>query len=450
MAILFTITSCKKMVEVAPPVNEIVTANVFADSSNANAAVVGIYINIMNSSFDFNLGNGTMAIYTGMSADDLFPTRGLPEEDEFFQNNIQANPDNYINFNFWQSTYKYLYQANACIDGLNNSTALSETMKNRLIGECKFIRAYLYFNLVNLYGDVPLITSIDFHNNAVLPRAMQADIWKLIEDDLRSAQTLLPENSGTSRIRPGKSAAAALLARVYLYQGRWSDCELLSSLIINNSAYGLETDLNKVFLPPSKEVLWQIRPVDPGYNTPLGAQLNPTPAGKPRYGITDNLMTSFEIGDARKQAWIKSKIVSSITYNYPFKYKLRFDGNTSPSEYFVTLRLAEIYLIRAEARAKQNNLTGAKDDLNKIRNRAGLVNTDAASQSDIISAIERERRTELFTEEAHRWFDLKRTGRANSVLAPIKSPNWKSTDELYPVPFNEILYNPFLTQNPGY
>lgn len=442
--------SCKKMVEVVPPLNEIVTSTVFSDSLNANSAVVGIYVNIMNSSFDFNLANGTMAIYTGMSADDLYPTRGFPEEDEFFQNSILTNPDNYINANFWQSAYKFIYQVNACIEGLTNSTTLTQQTKDKLLGECIFIRAYLYFNMVNLYGDVPLVKSTDFHLNATLPRTPATIMWAAIEEDLKSAVSLLPEDNLPNRTRPGKGAAKSLLARVYLFLDKWSESEQLCSTVINNSNFQLESDLNNVFLPGSKEILWQIIPVDPGFNTPLGVQLNPTPLGRPPYAVTDNLLNSFEANDARKAIWLKSKTVNSVTYNYPFKYKLRYDGNSSPSEYFVPLRLAELFLIRSEARARQNNLSAAKDDLNLIRIRSGLQNTTATTQSEILTAVESERRLELFGEEGHRWLDLKRTGKANSILLPLKTPNWQITDELYPIPFIEILYNPKLIQNPGY
>ena len=448
MLLLFC--SCKKMIEVDPPKNEIVTETVFSDSTNANSAVTGIYLNAMNSTFDFNLANGVMAIYTGMSSDDLYPTRGLPEEDDFCQNNILINPDNYINANFWQSAYKFIYQANACIEGLNRSTILSQAVKNRLLGECQLMRAYLYFNLINLFGDVPYVTSTDFHLNSAMPRTSKASIYARIEEDLKSAESLLPEINSSNKIRPEKPAATALLARVYLFQNKLSESEEASTRVINNTRFYLESDLNTVFVPSSKEIIWQIMPVDPGYNTPLGSYLNPTPSGKPRYGITDTLLNSFEINDSRKTNWLKSKTVNSIFYTYPFKYKLRFDGNTTPSEYFVPLRLAEQYLIRAEARVKQNNIEGAKNDLNTIRSRAGLPNTLASSQAEALSAIEQERRAELFCEEGHRWFDLKRNGRASSVLLSIKSPNWQVTDELYPIPFTEILYNPALIQNPGY
>lgn len=116
----------------------------------------------------------------------------------------------------------------------------------------------------------------------------------------------------------------------------------------------------------------------------------------------------------------------------------------------MVFRLAEQYLIRAEARAQQGDATGAKADINAIRNRAGLPDTDADGQASILAAIEHERRIEFFTEWGHRWFDLKRTGRADAVLSPIK-PNWQSTDVLFPIPLQEIENNPnLLPQNAGY
>ncbi|MBC7851372.1 MAG: RagB/SusD family nutrient uptake outer membrane protein, partial [Chitinophagaceae bacterium] len=110
---------------------------------------------------------------------------------------------------------------------------------------------------------------------------------------------------------------------------------------------------------------------------------------------------------------------------------------------------AEQYLIRAEARAKLNDLTGAISDLNTIRNRAGLANTIAVSQQNILNAIAEERRTELFGEWGHRWFDLKRTGKINEVMNALKA-NWKATDALWPIPIDQLKANPALVQNPGY
>jgi hypothetical protein len=162
-------------------------------------------------------------------------------------------------------------------------------------------------------------------------------------------------------------------------------------------------------------------------------------------------MGSIEPGDERKTNWINSLVIGSTTYYYPFKYKIKSVAAGAPkTEYSVVLRLAEQYLIRAEARANLNNLTGAQSDLNKIRNRAGLPNTIANDVAAILAAVQKERQIELLAEWGHRWFDLKRTGRIDNVLGAIKGSNWQPTDALYPIPQGELLSNSSLTQNPGY
>ena len=114
------------------------------------------------------------------------------------------------------------------------------------------------------------------------------------------------------------------------------------------------------------------------------------------------------------------------------------------------LRLAEQYLIRAEARAQQGNLTGAIGDLNIIRERAGLPDLSTAlTQDKVIAAVMQERRIELVSEWGQRWLDLKRTGQVDSVLSKIK-PTWKINGQLYPIPQSELTNDPNLVQNPGY
>ena len=114
------------------------------------------------------------------------------------------------------------------------------------------------------------------------------------------------------------------------------------------------------------------------------------------------------------------------------------------------LRLAEQYLIRAEAEAEKGQLANAINDINVIRNRAWLGSLPGnLGQTQVLAAIAQENRIEFFAEWGHRWFDLKRTGQANSVLAPIK-PFWESTAQLFPIPYTEIQADPNLIQNPGY
>src|SRR6202012_219133 len=160
-------------------------------------------------------------------------------------------------------------------------------------------------------------------------------------------------------------------------------------------------------------------------------------------------------GDNRKIAWLDSTIYNGIVYYFPYKYKIgpkqQSDGST-PTEYYMVLRLAEQYLIRAEAEANGAGagINAAITDLDIIRHRAGLADysgpTDPAS---VKNAILHERRIEFFAEWGNRCLDLKRTGEADSVLIPIK-PQWQSYQQLYPIPLSDINQAPNLTQNAGY
>src|SRR5260221_4052313 len=117
-------------------------------------------------------------------------------------------------------------------------------------------------------------------------------------------------------------------------------------------------------------------------------------------------MNAFQIDDLRRTSWIRDTTIGMNTFHYPFKYKVKSADNLS--EYYIVLRLAEQYLIRAEARNNLGDNTGAVSDLNTIRARAGLANSTAATKEDISTALQYERRIELFAEWGHRWFDLNR------------------------------------------
>ena len=439
-------TSCKKMIEVATPRNQLVTSTVFKDSADATAAVVGMYSSMMRLSTVVNFANGAITRYTGLCGDELYTTSSNPEILQFYANAILK--ENTENAELWRYAYEIIYQANACIEGLSASTDLKSSVKNQLIGEAEFIRSLFYFNLVNLYGDIPLVTTIDYHSNAVLPRTSAALVYDQVVTDLLDAEEKLSINYVTAgRLRPNRYAAIALLARVYLYQMQWAKAEAEATKIINAGVYSIEPNLNNVFLKSSTESIWQMPPLQSGLGTPECRQFVPLGSAIPAYPITNSLLNSFENNDQRKLKWINSRIIGGITYFFPFKYKLRVTGN--PDENYIMLRFAEQYLIRSEARAKQNDLINAVIDLNIIRNRAGLPATATINQSTLLTAIYHERQVELFCEWGHRWYDLKRTDAINTVLAIIK-PGWQATDALYPIPYNETQTNPFLNQNPGY
>lgn len=441
-------SSCKKFVDINPPINQITGDEAFKNDASATAIVTGIYSEMMNNPAQFSSGFTTL--YAGMCADELY-YYSSGNNDEFVTNQISLSNHGLIGSSFWQPAYKYIYTANLVIEKLNRANLLSANVKRRLEGEAKFIRAFCYFQLVNLFGDVPLITSTNYHINSTILRTSTNIIYQQIISDLRDASGLLSLTYVTAdRVRPNKWAAEGLLARVYLYTGEWVKAEESASLVIQSPLYSLPANLNNVFLKNSSEALWQLQPVNPSWNTWEGNIIIPaSSASLPTYLLTSSLLQAFETGDPRKASWTNTRTYAGATVVYPNKYKVY--GNGAPlTEFYMILRLAEQYLIRAEARANQNNIPGAQADLNIIRNRSTLANTTANTQTDLLLAIERERRIELFAEWGHRWYDLKRTGRADVLLSVLKPGTWQSTDKLWPIPASELNANPQLIQNPGY
>jgi starch-binding outer membrane protein, SusD/RagB family len=318
-----------------------------------------------------------------------------------------------------------------------------------VMGEARFLRAFCYYYLTAFFGDVPLVLETDAKKTAFLPRAPVAEVYRQMIADLQAADGLLTNDN--SNAFAGKLACEALLARVYLHGEDWSNAEKYSTAVIGSGLLALETDLDRAFLRPSKETIFQLEPVSRPYNAMEGHLFGVPAFDKaPVYDLLPGLAAAFEPGDRRKAHWTKSYTVGGVTYHIPYKYKIYWSGSAS-NEYNVVLRLAEQYLIRAEARARQANIAGAVDDLNVIRHRAGLPGLSPTMTSgECLLAIEKERRLELFTEWGHRWFDLRRTGRAHAVLSLVKGPYWDRTDQLYPVPEGEIQLNPHLSQNEGY
>lgn len=447
--------ACNKMIDVEDPDNSVNGKEVFSHDTSALSAVTGIYSKIMLS-FP-SLLNGGLTICAGLSADEIQPNSSGNSMQEFYTNSI-STLSLFNRLYLWYYGYTLIYQSNACIEGILNSKALSEDVSNQLLGESYFLRSLSYFEMIQLFGDIPLVTTTNYEENAGLKRTATRKIFSQIKEDLLKATGLLSESyPSNNRVRVNKWAAKALLAKLYLYEGDWTDAESASAQVINAGTYGLEKDLNRVFLYDSKEAILHFMPIENGYNTTEGAQFVPSPNGNslPQFSLTEYLLGAFEAGDKRASTWIGKKIVNGVTYTYPYKYKLRvnFSPTYAVTEYAMVLRLGEQYLIRAEARAHLNDLAGAIKDLDSIRNRAGLPlisqTNPGIDYNSLLNVIQKERQTELFTEWGARWFDLKRNKTAASTLVGRKQ-SWKDTDTLYPIPDVELNLNTNLTQNPGY
>nr|WP_288933074.1 RagB/SusD family nutrient uptake outer membrane protein [uncultured Allomuricauda sp.] len=438
---------CTAFVEVDPPKNIMVSETVFNDPSTVESAMADLYFTMRESGMvSGNYGFTTrLAIYS----DELDYYGFNPQLLEFYQNRVL--PPNTEVLAWWSEAYKVIYGANAIVEGIEGATDLEESEQDRFMGQALFVRAFMHSLLVSVFGDVPYITTTDYAFNNQVSRMSEDLVYERIISDLVRAVGLM-ENStieNEERLVPDRYVAKALLARVYLYTDQWDLAEAEATDVIGN--FGLEDELGKVFLKESMETIWQLQHGEFPGNTQEASQLIIPFVPGQSFALTDGLLSAFEDGDGRRSAWIDSisNEEQTITLYYPYKYKARFDV-TESLEYSIHFRLAEQYLIRSEARTRLGNLIGAREDLNMIRNRAGLANTTANSESELLEAILAERRMELFTEQGHRWFDLRRTGRATAILGMFK-PDWEDSDVLFPIPEIELEANPnLLPQNQGY
>lgn len=444
---LFCLGGCDGFVDVDVPDSQLTGPLVFEDRTTANAAMVAIYSKLRDSGLLSGTGIGSGSCL-GLYADELVYYGTNDSNISFLFNNTLLTTTS-IASQQWNESYHQIYCANAVIEGCQESTALSTADKNQFTGEATFVRALVHFYLMNLYGDLPYITTTNYEINRVAPRISTAIAYQSIIDDLEQAITLLPEAYITAeRVRPNRSTASALLARVYLYKGDWAEASNSASAVLNNTEYVWENDIDKIFLKECTATIWQFSPKLYGNNADEGTTFIFQSGPPPFVGLTPELANSFASNDLRRIHWIATITDGSNTWYHANKYKQNTNTGSSV-EYSIVFRLAEQYLIRAEARARQGELIGAKEDLNVIRHTAGLGDTAAITADEIIAAVMEERRFELFTEYGHRFFDLKRSGLLDTVL-PVVKPGWNSNDQLWPIPETELLANPNLTQNPGY
>lgn len=453
---LLGLGSCN-FLDVGPPPTQVVDTNVYAADGSATAGVLGIYIGLTSrgTAVPGIANDAGLSVLLAVAADEtVFPTTGY---DSFRLN--QISPAGNTASTVWSQAYTNIYQCNTAVAGLTASNSLTASLKTQLLGEAKFLRAFNYFYLISLYGDVPLVLTTDYATSSTLGRTPRATVYAQVVTDLLDAQKQLSPAYPVSgeRTRVNQAAATALLARAYLYQQNWSAAEAQASAVLaQTSLYSLPA-LSQVFLSNSQEAIWQLRRAGTiSTNTAEATYFVPpslTAAPTGTFQLTNSLSSAFGTPDNRASTWIGAYTVAGTTYRYPFKYQQRINTPNAglATEYSVVLRLAEQYLIRAEARIRQGKVSDGIADLNAVRNRAGApALSTGLSQADALLAVENERRLELFTEYGHRWFDLIRTGRVAAVLGPQKGVAWDPNDNVWPIPTTQLLANPALTQNPGY
>ncbi|RZK47501.1 MAG: RagB/SusD family nutrient uptake outer membrane protein [Pedobacter sp.] len=429
-------SSCKKFLTESPN-NAIPTASAITDVKTARAAIIGAY-------------DAVQGYYAGD-----FPTLGTITADQvvfngtlsqYLQLDQNAIPtDNVTTVSAYQGIYRAINAANSVIAFVPKvqDPLLVETEKNKILGEAYFIRALGYFDLGRGWGGVQiqLTPTADVNGLKGVKRSSIEQTYDQVLADLKQAETLLPEDANT-RNRVQKSTVRALRARLHLYREQWADAELYATQVIANTKYQLVKPYKAFFTVPfqSTESVFELAYSNNDRNSYWNLWY-PSSAGgqytlKPSPSFIANV-NNPSIGGTRNSLLAGSgNNVYGVLYNTA-------GINTDPS---YIIRIAELYLIRAEARARLNNLPGALQDLDVIRKRADVPASTASGQAAVLKAIEDENGIE-FAFEAHRWFDLVRTKRAGIVLG-VTNPNFW----LFPLPFSDVLSDPELEgkNNPGY
>ncbi|MGJ1269149.1 RagB/SusD family nutrient uptake outer membrane protein [Sphingobacterium spiritivorum] len=438
-------TSCNKFLD-RDPMGQIAQDQFFNSETNANAAVLGTYRTMMNS---FSFGQ-SIVIVPEFSAGHVRHSASFPEYQNFAEHKIQAiNP---WTANMWQAVYATINAANQIIEEVPNMTPAMITgeKKNIFVGEAKFIRALNYFFLVRAFNKVPLkLTYTKEGDNFDIPESGKEAIYTQIVNDLTEAVAALPQaNPNTGDAAKGRAsywAAKALLAKVYLYQAAFTNdykkAADLANEIITTAGFGLVTDFSTIWTTQNtNEAIFEIQFDDQATN-PLAAVANDN-ASVLFFAKDSTIQDLYSPQDKRRAFTVKK----GSKNNY---FMGKFPNFSPASQNLTVIRLAEIYLIHAEAQARVDNSvsTAAYNSLKAVQDRAG-VTVPISTYSNVeafITAVQEEKEKELMF-EGETWFDYSRTKLALKKYATL-------TDErylLYPIPSAQIALGTGLTQNPGY
>ncbi len=468
--------SCEDFLDIEPVSQGIAVGNVTGDSllfktaSEVEAALAGVYADFRNEYWSLDhFVNGDA------QSDDAYAGADNPMNFQIDEFRIDATNTNVSRD--WGYLYGTIGKANAVINNVDAVPDLPAQRKMQIKSEAAFIRAFMYFQAVQLWGDIPLqLTEVKTVSVELLPvifplmfpaRASMDEVYAQIISDLKLARENVPvtaPNKGFATV----GAANAVLAKVYATRQPpdWDSVLYYCDAVINGG-YSLLPEYDQLWdnnHENSSESIFEINYEGTPASHNWGASMFRGLDWKKFNTPSNDLVAAFEAeGDViRKNASI---IFLDVTgrwadpfwpqNTFPFVNKYRiFTGSSSQN--FILLRLADIILLKAEALNAKGDVEGAAVLVNQIRSRVNLPPTPAGNQADMRLAIERERRLELAF-EGHRWYDLKRTGRAIEVMNNVTGPGgismgYNLTEQrlLWPIPQAELDKNPNLTQNPGF
>ncbi len=441
------------------PQFQIATSEAFSNPVNAEAALNGLY---NEAQLVYNWRTQTL----GELASDLVQSIDTWDNfnviDEFSQ-----TPDNTEIDDLYTQIYRTIDLANNIIAFAPDVPGLSTDRKNDMLGQAYAFRGMMYFELVKYFGGIPgkygelgviieTAPSIGVGEDAFKERASLEATWNQVREDLELGESLLPASRASnflSRSRLTKPAATAMLARYYLYLDNWAQAETKASEVISQASFELVEPFSDIFRTDfSAESIFEMH-----YNVVdfSGFRQWYFPASLAgRGGLSFHMPFADELL-ARQGVDSRSELIALNPAFGGVYYSTKFDEIQNASNVPV-LRIAEMYLIRAEARANQNNIAGGLSDLNAVRNRAGLADATAGSSNELIDLILDERRFE-FAIEGHRFFDMTRTDRAITEFTNIPRTTGASTYAIgdrgryiFPIPNSEIFTNNNMVQNPAY
>lgn len=468
--------SCEKFLDLRPVSQSIAIENLVADSliyknaSELEAALAGVYDDFRNEYFELDyFVNGDA------QSDDSYAGADNPANFQLDEYAIDATNTNVSRD--WEYLYGTIGKANSVFNNTDATPGVEATRKEQIMAEAAWIRAFMYFQAVQLWGDVPLqLTEVTTISAELLPeiypqlfpaRASVADVYAQIISDFERAVAYAPA-SASHKGYVTKGAANAMLAKVYatIQPPQWDKVNQYCDAVIAGG-YSLLPEYDMLWNNEnenSAEAIFEINYEGTPQSGNWGASMFRGMDWKKFNTPSNDLVAAFDAeGDQiRKEASIIFLDVSGkwsdpywpqITFPFINKYRI-FTGNSAQN--YIFLRLADIMLLKAEALNENGDLAGAAALVNQIRSRVNLPNTAASDKASMKLAIEKERRLELAF-EGHRWYDLKRTGRALEVLNNVKGPNGSSlgyvvteSKLLWPIPQAEMDKNTKLTQNEGY
>jgi hypothetical protein len=459
-------TGCKEDFLDVPPPSSLTGETFFRNQADAEAVVAAAYKPLINT------GNYAKAMEAPLDDIVIFNTQGLNLDSW----SIDANEA--ITDDLWQNGYEGVFRANIVLQEVPKITSIPQAVRDRMVGEARFLRALYYFQLTNNFGEIPLVTTADpaDPSKAAIAKSPVTDVYKLIVDDLTQAMTLLPGSYAAADVgRATKWAAQALLGKVYLFSKNYPLAETNLKAVIDGGPFTLLPNFSDLLIKDNNaESIFEIQFADiSGQGT--SRITNDYPQGQGGFANllpTQSLVNEFETyaGPTAINGRDPRLFYSIFRQGDPYDaVSPTFQATWTPTGYsrkkgmfpvirtnngnlglnFPIIRLADVLLMYAEAANENNKPLLALDAINKVRDRPSVKMPPvvAVTKAQIFAAIVHERRVELAF-EYHRLDDLRRWGLAQQYLGPLGYTSPKN--QYFPIPQQELQTNPKLVQNPGY